>query len=278
MMHACGHLAHIGRNTHEALRPTTLLLIEFASWIQDIIRGTKTFYVSLIFFHKRHLAFLFHCIGKDILCGILQELESFPMVVTKEYREVQFRKHFFEYLQFVGKNLVCHLQVFLGCYVAAISLHSFLHLLSDAQIVDDDTKFLVLVLTVYTAYGLYQGVLAQWFVIVEHGKAWYIEACNPHIYHNGDMKVGLLRLKLGVQKLTMRLVAQGLVEFLVIIVSSCANYVDVCYFFELVFLLGGQGILVESFLLLKPSWFYFSHCLVKFVGYLAVGTSHHGFL
>ena len=76
----------------------------------------------------------------------------------------------------------------------------------------------------------------------------------------------------------MILVTQSIIQFLFIILIPGTYQIYVCNLLQIFLLFLGQGLFMKRFLLLKPTWFQFTHRLIELEGYLSVGTSHHSFL
>ena len=84
------------------------------------------------------------------------------------------------------------------------------HLLLDADVIDDQTLLLVLKLPVHPGDRLDQVVTLDRLIDVDGVEKRYVKARQPHVHHDGDLEVGFGLLELGVELLALVFVAEVL--------------------------------------------------------------------
>ena len=86
------------------------------------------------------------------------------------------------------------------------------HLLLDADVVDDQSLLLVLKLPVHPRDRLDQIVPLDRLVDVDGIEEGHVKARQPHVHHDGDFEIGFRLLELGIELLALVLVAEQIVE------------------------------------------------------------------
>lgn len=94
------------------------------------------------------------------------------------------------------------------------------HLLLDADVVDDQSPLLVLKLPVHPRDRLDQIVPLDRLVDVDGIEEWHIKARQPHVHHDGDFEIGFRLLRLGIELLALVLVAEQVVERLLVVLAE----------------------------------------------------------
>ena len=100
------------------------------------------------------------------------------------------------------------------------------HLLLDANVVNDQAFLLVLELSVHPRDGLDKVVALNRLVYVDGIQEGHIEARQPHVYYYGDLEVRFRLLELSVEVLAVVLVAQQIVERLFVILAPRHHHLD----------------------------------------------------
>lgn len=79
--------------------------------------------------------------------------------------------------------------IFVAFLFVAVHLKSPLHILANAEIIDDKSIVLSWALTVHAADGLNQRMFLQWLIVVHHRERRTVITGNPHIDNDGDVEV-----------------------------------------------------------------------------------------
>ena len=114
------------------------------------------------------------------------------------------------------------------------------HLLLDADVVDDEALLLVLKLPVHPGDGLDQVVTLDRLVDVDGVEEGHVKARQPHVHHDGDLEVGFGLLELGVELLALVLVAEQVVERLLVVLAPRHHHLEALHGEDFLFLLLGQ--------------------------------------
>ena len=96
---------------------------------------------------------------------------------------------FLEYLQLVSKGGVGELGIGRRLFVAAVLFQRLLHVLANANVIDNETVLLPRILAVDARNRLNERVALQGFVVVEHSQARHVKARNPHIDDDGNAEI-----------------------------------------------------------------------------------------
>ena len=101
------------------------------------------------------------------------------------------------------------------------------HLLFDADVVDDESLLLVLKFPVHPRDRLDQVVPLDRLVDVDGIEERHVEACQPHVHHDGDFEIGFRLLELGIELLALVLVAEQIVERLLVVLAPRHHHLDI---------------------------------------------------
>jgi hypothetical protein len=100
------------------------------------------------------------------------------------------------------------------------------HLLLDADVVDDEALLLVLKLPVHPGDGLDQVVTLDRLVDVDGVEEGYVKTRQPHVHHNRDFEVGFGLLELGVELLAVVLDAEQVVERFLVVLAPRHHHLE----------------------------------------------------
>ena len=114
------------------------------------------------------------------------------------------------------------------------------HLLLDADVVDDQALLLVLKLPVHPGDGLDQVVALDGLVDVDGVEEGHVKARQPHVHHDGDLEIGFGLLELGVELLALVLVAEQIVERLLVVLAPRHHHLEALHRQDFLLLLVGQ--------------------------------------
>jgi hypothetical protein len=71
-------------------------------------------------------------------------------------------------------------------------------------------------------------ILSRRLVDVDGTEEWHVKARQPHVHHDGDFEIGFGLLELGIELLALVLVAEHLIEILVVLASR-HHHLDVLH-------------------------------------------------
>ena len=140
------------------------------------------------------------------------------------------------------------------------------HLLLDADVVDDEALLLVLEFPVHPGDGLDQVVALDGLVDVDGVEEGHVKARQPHVDHDGDLEVGFGLLELRVEFLAVVLVAEQVVERLLVVIAPRHHHLDALHGQDLFLLLVRQFHPLGGDAHLGPLGAQLDDLLVKVVG------------
>ena len=106
-------------------------------------------------------------------------------------------------------------------FASSISFQRFVHIVFDADVINDKTFVFARIYSVDARYCLYQSMLLQWFVDIHCVEARNVESCNPHIDYDSNLEVGMWIFELNIKFLSVFISAKQIPEFfLVVFVAS----------------------------------------------------------
>ena len=106
---------------------------------------------------------------------------------------------------------------------SSVVIHCLLQCRSNANIIDNQTAFLISKYTVYSGNSLHQIIPLHRLVHIHGCKRWHIKSCKPHIHDNGNLQRTIIILKLLCQLILMVFIADDFIPFFWIFVTTCHN-------------------------------------------------------
>ena len=207
------HFAHKSCNCHEALCQCGFFFTKLTGRLANIVSCAHSFdrfqevgFKGYLFNTLTALAFSlqFLCGNKDILCRLCQQHipQSGISIGIKERIQVVSRKQILQDKQFFTENTGCLFHIISSRrnrIIATVDLHSFAHIITNANIVDNKAVVLAGEFSVNATNRLDQQMLLQRLIIVHVSQRRHIKAGDPHVDNNSDPEVRLLLFECSVQ-------------------------------------------------------------------------------
>ena len=162
-----------------------------------------------------------------ILNGSVKASKLFDRRTLKEVSAIEVMEHLIQNFQLVfnNRNGLLNTLKFL-CLKVGVLLQGKVHILFNADVIDNQAFVLTLIYTVYTRDSLDKRVLLNRLVNVDGIQRRNVESGQPHINNNRNLKIGFDILKLTVKFLTVFLSTEHIEKLWFIVLVTCHNHTD----------------------------------------------------